>query len=144
VKFLLYYFENMSGLKINYQKSEVYALEASKEESAQIAYWLNCREGVLPMKYLGVPVSDRMLYAADLMEIGVKVEKKLPSWLGLQLSSRGGSILIESCLSSLPNYIMGFYMLPGQVHQKMSSTREQDFIGTQGRRKNTIWLSGMS
>jgi hypothetical protein len=80
VKFLLYCFENMSGLKINYQKSEVYVLGASKEESAQIAYWLNCREGVFPMKYLGAPVSDRMLYVADLMEIGIKVEKKLPSW----------------------------------------------------------------
>jgi hypothetical protein len=29
----------------------------------------------------------------------------------------GGSILIESSLSSLPNYIMGVYLsLPGPVH----------------------------
>jgi hypothetical protein len=70
VKFLLYCLENMSGLKINYQKSEVIILEASEVESAQMAGWLNCKEGRLPIKYLGIPVSDSMLFAADLMEVG--------------------------------------------------------------------------
>jgi hypothetical protein len=46
----------------------------------------------------------------------------------------GGSILIESCLSSLPNYIMGFYLLPGQVHQKMSSARAR-FYWDSGEKK---------
>jgi hypothetical protein len=46
----------------------------------------------------------------------------------------GESILIESYLSSLPNYIMGFYMLPGQVHQKMSSARAR-FYWDSGEKK---------
>jgi hypothetical protein len=41
--------------------------------SAEIAGWLSCREGKLPMRYLGIPVSDRMMYASDLMKVGVKV-----------------------------------------------------------------------
>jgi hypothetical protein len=82
---------------------------ASKAESARILGWLNYKEGRLPLKYLSIPVSDKMLFAADLMEVGVKVEKRLPSWQGLQLSSVGKSILIQSILSSLPNYIMGVY-----------------------------------
>jgi hypothetical protein len=44
-KFLLYYFENMSGLKINYHKSEVMVLGVPVEESARIARMLNCKEG---------------------------------------------------------------------------------------------------
>jgi hypothetical protein len=69
------------------------------------------------------------------VEIGVKVEKRLPSWQGLELSwGGGGSIPIESCLSSLPNYIMGFYLLPGQVHQKMSSARAR-FYWDSGEKK---------
>jgi hypothetical protein len=31
--------------------------------------------------------------------------------------------LIESSLSSLPNYIMSVYLLPSEVHHKMDSTR---------------------
>jgi hypothetical protein len=56
IKFLLYYFKNMSGLKINYQKSEIMVVGASKEESSYITNMLNCREGTLPIKYLGIPL----------------------------------------------------------------------------------------
>lgn len=42
VKFLLYCYEEMSGLKINYQKSEVFVLGVEEGEQAQIARWLNC------------------------------------------------------------------------------------------------------
>jgi hypothetical protein len=52
VKFLLYCFENMFGLKINYHKNKVIVLGAYKEESAQIDDILNCREGKLPITYL--------------------------------------------------------------------------------------------
>jgi hypothetical protein len=79
-KFLLYYLENMSGMKINYYKGEVMVLGVSGGESARIARLLNCKEGALPMKYWGIPVSNMKLYSADLMYVGVKVERRLPAW----------------------------------------------------------------
>jgi hypothetical protein len=72
----------MSGLKINYQKSEVIILEASEVESTQMAGWLNCKEGRLPIKYLGIPVSDNMLFAADLMEVGGKGGEEIACMAG--------------------------------------------------------------
>jgi hypothetical protein len=39
LKFILYYFENMPVLKINFHKSEVLIVGASKEEGARIAKW---------------------------------------------------------------------------------------------------------
>jgi hypothetical protein len=130
VKFLLYCFENMSGLKIYFHKSELVVIGAIDE----IANLLNCKEGALPFKYLGIPVSDRMLFAADLMEVGVKVEKRLPGWQALLLSSGGKSILIESSLSSLPIYTMGFYLLPEQVRRKMDTARS-NFFWDSGQKK---------
>jgi hypothetical protein len=47
----------------------------------------------------------------------------------------GKSILIESSLSSLPNYIMGVYLLPGSVHQKMDSTRARFYWDASLKRK---------
>jgi hypothetical protein len=70
-------------------------LGVSDEERAMIANVLNCKEGVLPMKYLGIPVSKTNLYTADLIYVGVKVEKRLPVWQELYLSSGGKSILID-------------------------------------------------
>jgi hypothetical protein len=76
----------------------------------------------LSIKYLGIPVSNYKLFSGDLMYVGLKVEKRLPAWQGLGLSSGGKSILIESSLSSLPSYTMGVYLLPNEVHHKMDST----------------------
>jgi hypothetical protein len=53
-KFLLCCFEDMSGLKINYQKSEVLVIGGSEEDQTKVAGMFNCNIGHLPMKYLGV------------------------------------------------------------------------------------------
>jgi hypothetical protein len=101
----------------------VMVLGVSGEESARIARLLNCKEGVLPMKYLDIPVSNMKLYSTDLIYVGVKVEKRLPSWQGLHLSSGGKSILMESNMSSLPMYTMRMYLLLEEVHHKIDSAR---------------------
>jgi hypothetical protein len=45
LKFILYCFEEMLGLKINFHESEMIVLGVSKEESTRIANCLNCIEG---------------------------------------------------------------------------------------------------
>jgi hypothetical protein len=88
-KFLLYYFEDMSGLKINYQKSEVLVLGSNEEESTRVAAMFNYNIGQLPMKYLGVMVNNRHMTAADLTYVSQKVEKRVPTWKSVGLSSGG-------------------------------------------------------
>jgi hypothetical protein len=78
-KFLLYCFEDMSGLKINYEKSEVFALGCSDEEQKNVAEMFNCNIGVLPLKYQGILVSSKHMSAADLSYVHIKVEKKNPN-----------------------------------------------------------------
>jgi hypothetical protein len=126
-KFLLYCFEDMSGLKVNYQKSEVMVVGGTEEEQNYVASMFNCNIGSLPMKYLGVMISDRHMSAADLSYVYRKVEKKLPTWQSVGLTLRGKYILIQSCLSSIPNYTMGVYLLQEEIHQKMDSTRANFF-----------------
>ena len=53
IKFLLYCFEQMSGMKINYHKSEVIVLGVEKDEQQRIANLFNCKLGSLPITYLG-------------------------------------------------------------------------------------------
>lgn len=126
-KFLLYCFENMSGLRINYQNSEIFVLGGTEEETSRVAKMLNCNIGQLPMKYLGITVSNRHMAAADLSYVSQKVEKRVPTWKSVGLSSGGKMILIESCLSSVPNYTMSVYSLQDEIHQKMDSARANFF-----------------
>jgi hypothetical protein len=49
----------MSGLRINYQKSEVFVLGVDEEEQNRVADLFNCNIGTFPMKYLGVMLSSK-------------------------------------------------------------------------------------
>jgi hypothetical protein len=76
IKFILYCFENMSGLKINYDKSEIFVLGCTPEVEQRVAETLNCNVGKFPMKYLGVMVDCKHMTVSDLSYIYQKVEKK--------------------------------------------------------------------
>jgi hypothetical protein len=80
LKFLLICFELLSGLKINYHKSEVIVMGLSHEEQARVAHILNCQVGAFPFKYLGFPMSDRKLSIADLEPFVVIVGNRIEPW----------------------------------------------------------------
>jgi hypothetical protein len=50
LKFLLICFELLSGLKINYHKSDVIVMGVSQEEQARVADLHNCQVGAVPFK----------------------------------------------------------------------------------------------
>jgi hypothetical protein len=56
-KLLLYLYELMSELKINFAKNEVILINGDENKNIQMAELFNCQIGVFPIKYLGVPVS---------------------------------------------------------------------------------------
>ena len=119
IKFLLYYFEWMSGLKINYHKSEVLVFGVSKEEQDRTANMLNYQVGTLPMTYhktVGVKGFERILE---------KMRNKLQPWKGKNLSSGARLILTNSSLSSIPTYRM--FSLFETNHQRMDSIRSKFF-----------------
>lgn len=127
VKFLLFCFEEMSGLKINYQKSEVILVGAESDEAKRVAELLNCKVGTLPITYLGIPIHEGRLTVADLEIVPNKIEKRLGTWKCGHLSYGGRTVLINSCLSSIPMYMMGFYLLPETTHHKIDTIRARFF-----------------
>ena len=65
MKFLLYIFEQMSGLKINFDKSEVIMISQDENKTLRYAELFNCSTGQWPLKYLGVPVCGSRLHIKD-------------------------------------------------------------------------------
>ena len=72
MKLLLYIYELMSGLKINFTKSEVIMLNGDIDVELAYADLFNYQTGSFPIKYLGVPVSPSRLHVKD----WVPLEKK--------------------------------------------------------------------
>uniref|UniRef100_J3MDK7 Reverse transcriptase zinc-binding domain-containing protein n=1 Tax=Oryza brachyantha TaxID=4533 RepID=J3MDK7_ORYBR len=122
-KFLLYCFEELSGIKINYHKSEVFSVGISKLEEERIAMILNCNIGSFPFKYLGLPMSPFKLRVADLEFIPQKLENRLNLWQAGSLYYSGRAVLINACLSSIPSYAMGLFLLPESIHNRLDSIR---------------------
>ena len=117
----------MSGLKINYHKSEMIAFGMSADEQQQIANTLNCNIGKMPMRYLGFPISSRYVGIGGFRNIVDKMRKKLQPWKGKHLSSGGRLVLTNSSLSSMPTFTMGIYLLQEGIHKQMDSVRSQFF-----------------
>jgi len=109
LKLILYCFDWLTGLKIDYHKSEVYGVGVSQVEKEEMANMLNCVLGDLPLKYLGIPISDHHLAMGAFSFLPQKMITRLDQWKGKFLTSGVKQILTSSCLSSLPLYCMGFY-----------------------------------
>jgi mannosylglycoprotein endo-beta-mannosidase len=101
----------MSGLKINFNKSEIVMVSSDEQKAIWYAEMMNCTTGHWPIKYLGVHVKDWMY-------LDEKILKRLDGWKGGSLSYGGKLILLNACLSSIPTYDMSMYLLPKTVIKK--------------------------
>jgi hypothetical protein len=79
------------------------------------------------MRYLGLPVSDRPLRVVDWDFLPENVGHRVDPWQDLFLASAGRLELTNSCLSSLPLFDMGIYLLHNTTHHAMDRHRSQFF-----------------
>lgn len=86
MKLILAAFEQVSGLKINFHKSELFCFGEARDASDQYAEIFGCKQGQLPMCYLGIPIHYKKLRNTDWKKIEERFEKRLCSWHGKHLS----------------------------------------------------------
>jgi hypothetical protein len=109
MKLLLCAFEKLSGLKINFHKSELFCYGEAKEMEDKYTELFGCDLGKYPFKYLGIPMDHKRISNADWKIIEDKFEKKLSCWKGKILSYEGTLVLINSVLSSLVMLMLSFF-----------------------------------
>lgn len=56
LRFIVFYFGLLSGLKLNMQKSVMHGVNTSREEEAVLAAWMGCSTAAMPTKHLGLPL----------------------------------------------------------------------------------------
>ena len=127
LKLLLYLYEMMSGLKINFNKSEVLLIHGDMEKCFSYANIFNCQVGSFPLQYLGVPVSPGRFHVKDWDKLIEKNAKKLMNWKGNCMSIAGRTILINSSLSTTFIYHMSMYLLPKTVTDSLDKHKRTFF-----------------
>jgi hypothetical protein len=65
MKLLLTVFELMSGLNINFHKSEIFYYSWAKEFEDEYIEFFGCNAGKYPWRYIGIPMHHRQLLNID-------------------------------------------------------------------------------
>lgn len=105
LKWTLTCFEQVSGMRINYSKSEMIPLNLEPAEISSFSTIFGCLVGDFPIKYLGVPLHYDKLSRNDIQPLIDKILKRIAGWRGKVLSYATRITLIKACLASILIYI---------------------------------------
>jgi hypothetical protein len=105
LKQLLHDFSRATGLRVNYSKSSMMAINIDEQNLAHLANVFGCATGSLPFTYLGLPLGTTRPSVQDLSPIVDQVERRLNA--SARFLGYGGRLeLINSVISSLPNHFI--------------------------------------
>lgn len=104
IKLILYFFEGISGLAINFQKTFLFSTKYCQLPNVSFARTLNCMTYLFPFTYLGIPISVRRPHHQDWDSIVHKVSSQLTSWKSKLLSLGDRITLVNTVLTSIPTY----------------------------------------
>lgn len=105
-------FEVWSGLSINLEKSTIYMAGVSVAEKQSILTNFKFAEGVLPVRYLGLPLMKKAMSKKDYLPLLEQIRSKIGSWTYRFLSYVGKLQLINSVLISIINFWISVFFLP--------------------------------
>jgi hypothetical protein len=144
MKLILCIFEQLSGLKINFHKSEVFCFGNAKKVQDDYINLFGCEAGKFPFKYLGIPIHFRRLKNGEWKPIEDRFERKLASWVGKLLSYGDRLVLVNSVLTRLPMFMLSFLKYP-KGYGKDWIYLGRDFFGkAMAIRRSTDLLDGVS
>jgi hypothetical protein len=127
MKLLLCAFEQLSGLKINFHKSELFYYDEAKQMEGHYTNLFGCGLSQYSFRYLGISMHHKKISNADWKVIEENFEKKLSSWKWKLLSYGKRLVLINSVLSSIIMFMLSFYKVPKVVLHKLDFYRFRFF-----------------
>ncbi|GKD20206.1 ty3-gypsy retrotransposon protein [Tanacetum coccineum] len=90
--------------------------------------------GSLPVRYLGVPLISKRLYAKDCQPLIDKVKKRILGWKNKVLSFAGRLQLVQSVLSSMQVFWASMFILPKSISADVERLL-RDFVWNYGELK---------
>ncbi|GKV27391.1 hypothetical protein SLEP1_g36564 [Rubroshorea leprosula] len=141
IKCIVRSFELVSGLKINYAKSQLMGVNLEEGWKEKMACRLYCKGEDLPFKYLGIPIGGNHRKLAMWQPLVESVKRKLAPWKGRHVSFGGRITLINSVLFSLPVFLMSVYLLPKGVKEmrKFNLALMGKWWGRLAKKEQGLW-----
>lgn len=118
MKALLRGLEMVLGLKINFFKSSLIGINVASDFMDLACNFLNCNEGSIPFKYLGLPVGANPRSMSTWESLVESISGKLNSWGHKYISFGGRIVLLNSVLNVIPIFYLSL-KLPVQVWKRI-------------------------
>ena len=112
IRVVLLLLEEMSGLKVNFNKSMLTGVNIPPTWLSEAASVLNCRTGTIPFLYLGMPIGGDGRKLSFWKPVVDRIIARLSTWNNKFLSFGGRLVPLKSVLSSLPVYFLSFFKAP--------------------------------
>jgi len=119
MKALLRGFEMVSGLKNNFFKSSLIGVNVDSDFMDMACNFLNCSEGSIPFKYLGLPVGSNPRSMSTWEPLVEKINGRLNTWGHKYISFGGRIVLLNSVLNVILIFYLSFLTLPMQVWKRI-------------------------
>ncbi|XP_039031866.1 uncharacterized protein LOC120166705 [Hibiscus syriacus] len=116
---VLDYFYEISGLKLNVAKCEIFSARILVQSLDTIINSSGFKHITLPVRYLGIPLVIRKLTVKDCQPLIDKVKIKLHQWSRMKMCYAGKLELIKTILFSVANYRCRKLILPQSVINKI-------------------------
>jgi len=138
---VLLLFEDVSGLKVNFNKSMLTGVNISDSWLSEAASVINCHRGTIPFVYLGLPIGGDSRKLSFWKPVVDRIVTRLASWNNNLLSSGGRLVLLKSVMSSLPVYFLSFFKAPAGIISSIESIFKSFFWGGGEENRKIAWIS---
>ena len=140
IQTVLLLLEEVSGLKVNFNKSMLTGVNISPSWLLEAATVLNCETGLIPFVYLGLPIGGDGRKLSFWKPVLDRITARLSSWNNKYLSFGGRLVLLKSILSSLPVYFLFFFQAPTGIISSIGSIFLIFFWGGCEVSKKIAWI----
>ncbi|GAU45474.1 hypothetical protein TSUD_190930 [Trifolium subterraneum] len=140
LKAILRGFEMVSGLNVNFWKSNLMGVNVSQDFLRVATDFLNCRVSSIPFKYLGLPVGVNPRRISTWEPLFVSLRKRFGRWGNKHISLGGRIVLLNSVLNAIPIFYLSYLKMSVQVW-KMIRRLQREFLWGGQRGKTCIsWV----
>ncbi|KAJ1692584.1 hypothetical protein LUZ63_009282 [Rhynchospora breviuscula] len=130
VSWALKAFEMISGLKINFSKTEIIPLNLTNSDLSSVLPLFNCKETKLPITYLGIPLHWKLPRKQGWSNLIDKISNKFSRWKSNFLSMGGRSVILNSVLIASPLYYFSIFKCPSWALNKIERIRRNFLWGS--------------
>jgi hypothetical protein len=101
LKGILFWFEQISGMTVNFHKGELIPMNLSDIETHDLSHFFACPVGSFRIRYSGIHLHYDNLRREDIQPLVDKLLKRIADWRGKLLSYAARLVLIKACLACI-------------------------------------------